>query len=48
MDMTSKGLELFEKLLGDPSLLIFLVSMAVVAFALFIVYVAIKPKPSKD
>jgi hypothetical protein len=43
MEISDKELYLLSKLIADPSLLVFLVSMAVVAFALFIVYKAIKP-----
>ncbi|MBT3046073.1 MAG: hypothetical protein AB2593_00020 [Candidatus Thiodiazotropha sp.] len=45
--MTANEVALLDKLLANPSLLEFLVSMGVVAFALFIVYEVIK-KSSND
>ena len=42
MNFYEKVLVVLEKLIAEPSLLIFLVSMCVVAFALFVVYHAIK------
>ena len=42
MSFYEKVLVILEKLIAEPTLLIFLVSMCVVAFALFVAYHAIK------
>ena len=42
MEISEKLLDILAVLLNDPSLLVYLVAMVVVAYALFVVHQAIK------